>query len=153
MESSGASGDTGSGCFLCDYPRRGPEHDAETLLLFRGEHAFVVMNLYPYNSGHLLVAPYEHTGNLEELSSEVATEMMAITQRTIAALKAVYRPDAFNVGMNLGKSAGAGIPDHLHTHLVPRWDGDTNFMPILGETKVLPETLEQTYARLRPQFA
>jgi ATP adenylyltransferase len=152
VESAGSSGDVGSGCFLCDYPRRSPERDAESLLLFRGVHAFVVMNLYPYNSGHLLVAPYEHTGNLEELSSEVATEMMAITQRTIATLKAVYRPDAFNVGMNLGKSAGAGIPDHLHTHLVPRWDGDTNFMPILGETKVLPETLEQTYRRLRPQF-
>ena len=147
-----SGGEPGSGCFLCDYPRRGRERDAESLLLFRGQHSFVVMNLYPYNSGHLLVAPYEHTGNLEDLTPEVAADLMAATQRAVGVLKRVYSPDAFNIGMNLGRTAGAGIPDHLHNHLVPRWNGDTNFMPVLGETKVLPETLEQSYQRLRPQF-
>jgi ATP adenylyltransferase len=110
------------------------------------------MNLYPYNSGHLLIAPYEHTGDLAALAPETAAELMHATQRSIKALQAAYQPHAFNVGMNLGLAAGAGVPVHLHVHVVPRWNGDTNFMPVLGETKVLPETLEQTYDRLAPQF-
>jgi ATP adenylyltransferase len=122
------------------------------LIVFRGNAAFVLLNLYPYNNGHLLVAPYAHTGDLAALDSAVAEEMMRITQRSIDVLQRVYRPDGFNVGMNLGRPAGAGLPDHLHTHVVPRWNGDTNFMPVVGETKVLPESLEQTYDRLVPAF-
>jgi ATP adenylyltransferase len=113
---------------------------------------FVLLNLYPYNSGHLMVAPYAHTGDLARLETPVASDLMSVTQRSVEALQQAYTPQAFNVGMNLGRAAGAGVPDHLHMHVVPRWNGDTNFMPIVGETKVLPETLDQTYDRLAPHF-
>lgn len=137
-------------CFLCEAPRA--TDDKETLILLRAKTVYVLLNLYPYNSGHLMVAPYAHTGDLPGLDADVAAELMRVTQRAIAALQQAYHPDAFNVGMNLGKVAGAGVPDHLHIHVVPRWNGDTNFMPILADTKVLPESLEQTYERLRPFF-
>lgn len=137
-------------CFLCAKPAEAPERDRENLVLLRGERAFMLMNLYPYNSGHLLIAPYEHTGDYARLRSEAAAEVTALTQRAIAALEGEYGPEAFNVGMNLGRPAGAGVPDHLHVHVVPRWNGDTNYMPVVGNTKVLPETLEDTYDRLRP---
>ena len=113
---------------------------------------FVILNLYPYNSGHLMVAPYTHHGDLATLDASVAAELMHMTQRCVEALQRAYHPDAFNIGVNLGKPAGAGVPDHLHVHVVPRWNGDTNFMPIVGETKVLPESLDQTYERLAPFF-
>jgi ATP adenylyltransferase len=135
------------GCLFCELPKQ--ERDAENLLLVRGRHAFSLLNLYPYNSGHLMVAPYLHTGDLASLPAEVGADLLALTQRAVAALTAEYRPDGFNVGMNLGRVAGAGIPDHLHLHVVPRWNGDTNFMPVTAETKVLPEALRQTWARLR----
>ena len=138
-------------CFLCEAPRA--TDDKETLILLRGNAVYVLLNLYPYNSGHLMVAPYAHTGDLPALEADVAAELMHVTQRSVRALQEAYQPDAFNVGMNLGKAAGAGVPDHLHIHVVPRWNGDTNFMPILAETKVLPESLDQTYERLRPFFA
>jgi len=138
------------GCFLCQKPAEG--RDPENLILCRGELAFALMNLYPYNSGHLLVAPYKHTGNFAELAPKVAGEMIALSQRCVRVLINVYHPEGFNVGMNLGGVAGAGEPDHLHVHVVPRWAGDTNFMPVLSETKVLPESLDQTYARLAPHF-
>jgi ATP adenylyltransferase len=146
-----ASGESGKdACFLCTKPA---EHDDKAnLILFRGERAYVLMNLYPYNNGHLLVAPYLHTGDLATLEVPIAQEMTVLLQRAVDVLQRAYSPDGFNVGMNLGKSAGAGVPDHLHTHVVPRWNGDTNFMPVLGETKVLPETLEHSYARLEPLF-
>jgi len=128
------------------------EDDRKHLILTRAQAVFVMLNLYPYNSGHLMVAPYAHTGDLAALEPDVAAEMMHITQRSVAALQAAYKPDAFNVGMNLGRPAGAGVPDHLHIHVVPRWNGDTNFMPIVAGTKVLPETLDQTYDRLVPHF-
>jgi ATP adenylyltransferase len=137
-------------CFLCAKPA---EHDdRKNLILLRARTIYVLLNLYPYNSGHLMVAPYLHTGDLANLDPEIATEMMRVTQRCVDALQRAYRPDAFNIGMNLGKSAGAGVPDHLHVHVVPRWDGDTNFMPVVAETKVLPEALDQTYDRLEPYF-
>ena len=139
-----------TGCFLCAIPAA--HDDRANLLLLRAERVFVLLNLYPYNSGHLMVAPYLHTGDLANLDGKIATEMMRVTQRCVDALQRAYRPDAFNIGMNLGKSAGAGVPDHLHVHVVPRWDGDTNFMPIVAETRVLPETLDQTYDRLEPYF-
>ncbi len=112
----------------------------------------MILNRYPYNSGHLMIAPYAHTGDLARLDPTIAADLMHTTQRSVHGLEAEYRPDGFNVGMNLGRPAGAGVPDHLHIHVVPRWNGDTNFMPIVGETKVLPETLDQTYDRLLPHF-
>jgi ATP adenylyltransferase len=140
-------------CFLCTKPAEPRERDRANLILYRGPRAYVLLNLYPYNPGHLMVAPYLHTGALPALEPTVAGEVFALVQRAVGILEAAYRPDGLNVGMNLGRAAGAGVPDHLHVHVVPRWNGDTNFMPVLGETKVLPETLEQTYDRLRPYFA
>jgi ATP adenylyltransferase len=130
-----------------------PENDTANLLLYRGKHCFVVMNLYPYNSAHLMVVPYIHLSDLTVLESEVVVEMGDLTQRSLRLLKEVYRPEGFNLGMNLGKVAGAGIDDHLHQHIVPRWGGDTNFMPVLGETRCLPETLPDTYAKLKANIA
>ncbi len=143
--------DRSSECFLCTKPAQ--HDDRANLIVMRSERAYALLNLYPYNNGHLMVAPYVHTGDLGTLDTAIAEEMMRVTQRCVDALQRAYRPDGFNVGMNLGKAAGAGVPDHLHIHVVPRWSGDTNFMPVLGETKVLPETLEQTYDRLQPFFA
>jgi ATP adenylyltransferase len=140
-----------TGCFLCSHAGD-PANDRQNFVLFRGQAAYVLLNLYPYNSGHLMVAPYAHTGDLAQLDSDIAAELMHLTQRSVDALERAYSPDAFNVGMNLGKPAGAGVPDHLHVHVVPRWNGDTNFMPIVAQTKVLPESLDQTYARLEPLF-
>jgi ATP adenylyltransferase len=140
-----------TGCFLCEHAAE-PEHDRQNLVLYRAASVFVLLNLYPYNSGHLMVAPFAHTGDFARLEPGTASELMAVTQRAVDALQRVYAPDGFNLGMNLGKSAGAGVPDHLHMHVVPRWNGDTNFMPVVSETKVLPESLDQTYARLEPEF-
>jgi ATP adenylyltransferase len=137
-------------CFLC--AAAAAHDDKKNLILLRANSVFVLLNLYPYNSGHLMVAPYAHTGDLVHLDGDVATELMHTTQTAVDALQRAYTPDAFNVGMNLGRAAGAGVPDHLHIHVVPRWNGDTNFMPIVADTKVLPETLEQTYDRLEPYF-
>jgi ATP adenylyltransferase len=138
------------GCIFCVKPTE--QRDAENYILYRGERAYVLLNLYPYNSGHLMVVPYMHTGDLAYLPPEIGNEVMALTQRSVSALTTVYRPQGFNVGINLGEVAGGSISAHLHVHVVPRWGGDTNFMPVTAETKVLPETLDQTYQRLRPQF-
>jgi ATP adenylyltransferase len=137
-------------CFLCDSVAS--HDDRANLVLLRARTVFVLLNLFPYNSGHLMVAPYAHTGDLVQLDPDALAEVMLVTQRSVDVLNRVYRPDAFNLGMNLGRSAGAGVPDHLHMHVVPRWNGDTNFMPIVGGTKVLPESLDQTYDRLEPSF-
>ncbi|MHB8575547.1 MAG: HIT family protein [Dehalococcoidia bacterium] len=145
------AGERPPGCFLCQKPAE--QKDELNLILYRGATAYVVMNLYPYNSGHLLIAPYAHTGDFGTLAPAVAGELIALTQRCARILTDAYRPEGFNAGMNLGAAAGAGEPDHLHVHLVPRWAGDTNFMPVLSTTKVLPETLEQSYQRLRPRFS
>jgi ATP adenylyltransferase len=146
-----AAGDAPRACFLCDHAQH-PENDRVNLVLARRESVFVLLNLYPYNSGHLMVAPFAHTGDLAGLDPAVASELMHVTQSSVLALRRAYSPEAFNIGLNLGKPAGAGVPDHLHVHVVPRWNGDTNFMPVLGETKVLPESLMQTYDRLEPLF-
>jgi ATP adenylyltransferase len=146
----GATDDAHTGCFLCTAPAA--HNDRANLILLRAERAFVIMNKYPYNSGHLLIAPYAHTGDLPTLEVSTAQELMALTQRCVGVLRQAYGPEGFNIGMNLGTPAGAGVPDHLHMHVVPRWTGDTNFMPIVASTKVLPETLDQTYARLAPLF-
>ena len=137
---------------MCAKPADDPTRDRDNLILWRGSLTYVLLNLYPYNNGHLLVAPYEHTGDLATLAPDIAGELMRSTQAALGVLERAYHPDAFNVGMNLGAAAGAGVPDHLHAHIVPRWSGDTNFMPVLGSTKVMPETLEQTYDRLVAQF-
>jgi len=134
------------GCVFCTKPAEGD--DREQLILYRGELCFVLMNLFPYNNGHLMVTPYRHTADLPSLTAEEQAEMMALTQYCVTLLGEAMRPDGYNVGMNLGRTAGAGIADHLHMHVVPRWNGDTNFMPVLGETKVLPDALHGTYDRL-----
>ena len=139
-----------AGCIFCDLPAEGD--DERTGILVRGTLAFVILNSYPYNPGHLMVAPFRHVGDLVELETAESAEVDALLVRAIRALRAETEPHGFNLGMNLGRVAGAGIPDHVHWHVVPRWNGDTNFMPVVGETRVLPELLEETSARLRPRF-
>ena len=138
------------GCVFCDAQRDG---DAESLIVFRGGAAFVILNLFPYNNGHLMVVPNRHIGSLAAATREELCEMTELTQRAEVALTEAFQPHGLNVGINLGKPAGAGILDHLHIHVVPRWNGDTNFMTIVGQTRVLPEELPQTAERLRPIFA
>jgi ATP adenylyltransferase len=137
-----------AGCIFCVKPAEG--QDAKQWILHRGERAFVILNAFPYNGGHLMVAPFRHTADLESLSPEEQIEIFSLTRLSVSLLRAAYQPDGFNIGMNLGKVAGAGVADHLHMHVVPRWTGDTNFMPIVAETKVLPESLDQTYDRIEP---
>ena len=138
-------------CVFCRIASN-PDQDETNFVLHRGEHAFVVLNLYPYITGHLMVVPYLHTSELEALAKEISDELMDLTKRAQTALREVYSPAGFNLGMNLGLAAGAGIADHLHMHLLPRWAGDTNFMTTVGEARVLPEALETTYTKLRPKF-
>lgn len=139
-----------SGCIFCDALTRG---DAEPLLIHRGRLAFVILNKFPYNNGHLMVVANRHVGRLAALDAAELSEIMTLTQAAERALDAAYRPHAYNVGLNLGKPAGAGVLDHLHMHVVPRWDGDTNFMSVVGDTRVLPEELPATAARLRAAFS
>lgn len=121
-------------------------------ILCRGDSAYITLNRYPYNNGHLMVIPYAHASSLELLDPPTLTELMLLTNRALAVLRQAYHPDGFNIGINLGRAAGAGIAEHVHVHIVPRWNADTNFMPIVGETRVIPETLDQTFERLRPLF-
>lgn len=139
------------GCVLCDLGQHAPT--AENLVLARGEHCYLVMNKFPYNTAHLMVVPYLHTADLPGLDPATAHELFDLTRHAVTILGAVYAPHGFNTGMNLGRTAGAGIDAHLHMHIVPRWEGDTNFMPIIAGTKLVPESLEQTWQRLRPHFA
>ena len=140
-----------AGCIFDDLPAEGD--DERTKILERGRFAFVILNSVPYNPGHLMVAPFRHVGEFRDLEVEELAEMDALIGRSIAALEDEMQPHGYNLGMNLGRVAGAGIPDHVHWHVVPRWNGDTNFMPVVGQTRVLPELLEETYARLRPRIA
>ncbi len=140
----------GPKCVFCRLPQRGDDETA--LILARGDHSFVIMNLYPYNNGHLMVVPYEHTDNLTTLAAPALAEMMALMQRAQGILTEVMRPQGFNMGINQGSASGAGIAEHLHMHLVPRWVGDTNFMPVLGDTRVMPQHLDETYQLLKPRF-
>jgi ATP adenylyltransferase len=139
---------TESGCIFCSKPQRNPTFDEEQLILYRGATCFIMMNLYPYNSGHLLISPYQHTGSLAGLPDETALEMIKLVQKCETACRAALNPDGFNIGANLGQVAGAGFPDHVHMHLVPRWGGDTNFMPVIADVKIMPEFLQQTYAKI-----
>jgi ATP adenylyltransferase len=139
------------GCPFCVLPA-GELSDEEALIVHRGEHAYVILNAFPYNPGHLMAVPYRHVAGYDELADDEAAEMTALCRRGVRALKACSGPQAFNIGINAGQVAGAGIAEHIHQHVVPRWGGDTNFMPIIGHTRVLPELLAETYTRLRPAF-
>ncbi len=136
------------GCFLCRY-RDEPEKDESNLVLRRGERAFAVLNRFPYAAGHALVAPYEHVAGLADLDGQTMQEMMELLRDLQTLLARVIRAQGFNIGMNVGRCAGAGLPGHLHAHIVPRWSGDVNFMTVLGEVRVIPQALDDLYARLR----
>lgn len=138
------------GCVFC--AAQVMEDGTENLIALRGERAYVILNRYPYTSGHLMVIPFEHRPNLEELDSATRAEMMELTTRCVTVLRTVYDPQGFNLGVNIGEAAGAGVREHVHVHIVPRWKGDTNFMSTLGQTRVLPEALEDTYKRVKAAF-
>ena len=148
---------TGSGkektgaCVFCEI-LNSSARDEETFILERAEFNFVILNIYPYTTGHLLVVPYAHIADLDKADKKTTDEMMDLMKRCQTALAEEYKPDGFNLGMNLGKCAGAGIEHHLHWHVVPRWEGDNNFMPVIGETRVMPQHLHESYDRLKPYF-
>lgn len=136
------------GCIFCNAAAT-PEADLSTYVLHRGRLAFVILNLYPYNNGHLMVVPFAHAESIEDLPFEVLAEMMVLSQMSLGVLRRAYHPHGFNLGINIGNAAGAGVPGHVHLHIVPRWSGDNNFMSTLASTRVIPEMIEETYDRLR----
>ena len=138
------------GCLLCQKPAEG--NDAAAFILYRGRFNYVMLNAYPYNPGHLMIIPYRHIPALDELKPEERNEHFDIVSRAVTVLRDAVSPQGFNIGINLGAIAGAGIDDHIHTHVVPRWQGDTNFMPVLADVRVLPEALAATYAKLEGRF-
>lgn len=143
MEKSG-------GCILCEKP--GEDNDTLNYILYRGNKNFIILNSYPYNPGHLMVAPYRHVASLDEFSDEERNEHFELVSRGIKVLRQAFDPGGFNIGVNIGKVAGTGIDDHVHTHIVPRWQGDTNFVPVLSDIRVLPEALSDTYEKLKGKF-
>lgn len=138
------------GCVFCNEIAL--EDGPENLVVFRGQLAFVILNRYPYTSGHLMVVPFEHNPSLDELEPDTRAEIMELTAQSLTVLRLEYRPDGFNIGINVGESGGAGILDHIHLHVVPRWNGDTNFMSALASTRVLPETLDESFDRIRKRW-
>jgi len=148
-EASQEQPDDAGHCVFCDLPHS----EESSRILASGELAYVVLNKFPYNPGHLLVVPFRHTGDIVDLTAEESAELQSLLERGVRALREESNPHGFNIGMNLGRIAGAGIPDHVHWHLVPRWSGDTNFVSVVGETRVLPELLAETARRLAPRFA
>jgi ATP adenylyltransferase len=145
-----ASKDSAQECIFCVKPQQ--DDDEANLIVHRGEHCFVILNRFPYTDGHLMVAPYEHVASLPELGEGTVGEMMALTQRAMTVLEGVYEPHGYNVGFNQGRVAGAGVEHHIHMHVVPRWGGDTNFMPVLADTRVMPQSLSDSYRALRGSF-
>ena len=145
-----SSSEPEEGCVLCNVYQA--NNDQEKLVLHRGAHSFVIMNLYPYNPGHLMVVPYQHTADFGALDTTTAGEIMTLGQRCVMVLQREMQPHGFNLGMNLGRTAGAGVDQHLHLHVVPRWNGDTNFMPLIGGVKLIPEAIDDTYEALKPRF-
>jgi ATP adenylyltransferase len=145
-----ASKDSAEECIFCAALEAGDDEAA--LIVHRGQLAFVILNKFPYTNGHLMVAPYQHVATLPELSAETVAEVMALTQRAMETLEERYSPHGYNVGFNQGRVAGAGVEHHIHLHVVPRWGGDTNFMPVLADTRVMPQSLEQSYAALQGAF-
>ncbi len=138
------------GCVFCEAPKQ--TDDKETKVLYRGENIYIIMNRFPYSNGHLLIVPYRHVGDFLALTSEESHEIMDITHIGVQILKTVCNADGFNIGFNLGVAAGAGVPDHLHQHIVPRWNGDTGFMTTFGDVKVIPEDLDTTYDKLKSEL-
>jgi ATP adenylyltransferase len=145
-----AAKDEEQGCIFC--VKAGAEDDAERLIVHRGERCFVMLNLFPYTNGHLMIAPFEHLARIQDLGAETIDELMALAQRSIAAIDDAYSPHGYNVGFNQGRVAGAGVEHHIHLHVVPRWGGDTNFMPVIGDTRVMNESLADSYAALKERF-
>jgi ATP adenylyltransferase len=144
---SGAAGKNQTGCIFCKKPKSKADHN--NYILRRGQKAFVMMNIFPYNNGHLMIAPYRHVGDFTDLSDAELLEIMQLAQACQRAMNKVMKPQGYNLGFNLGRVAGAGIEDHLHLHLVPRWNGDTNFMPVLTDTKVVSEALEDSFKKMK----
>jgi len=145
-----AAKDSEEECIFCAKPAA--DDDETTLIVHRGEHSFVILNLFPYTNGHLMVAPYAHIGRIQELPQETTAEIMGFAQLAMSRLEDVYEPHGFNVGFNQGRVAGAGVEHHIHMHVVPRWGGDTSFMPVIADTRVMPQTLEQSYEALKGAF-
>jgi ATP adenylyltransferase len=145
-----ASKDSEDECIFCGKPAEGD--DEANLIVHRGESCFVILNKYPYTNGHLMVAPYDHVGSLPEIDRDTIAEMMSLAQEAMTILERTYSPHGYNVGFNQGRVAGAGVEHHIHMHVVPRWGGDTNFMPVLADTRVMPQTLEQSYEALAGSF-
>ncbi len=137
------------GCLFCEKPGH---DDAEEHILYRGEYGYVTLNRFPYTNGHLLIVPYTHTGLLEELDDAISLELMRLIRHSLEILRRVYRPDGFNIGVNEGTAAGAGVAEHVHVHIVPRWAGDANYMTVVAETRIIPQSLEETYTLFRPCF-
>jgi ATP adenylyltransferase len=137
-------------CIFCSKPAE--DDDEANLIVHRGERCFVLLNIFPYTNGHLMIAPYEHLGRLQQLGSETTAEMMLLAQQAIGRLEKSYEPHGYNVGFNQGRVAGAGFEHHIHMHVVPRWGGDTNFMPVIADTRVMPQSLEESYEALRGGF-
>jgi len=142
-----SSAEKTAGCVFCEAAKS--HDDARTHIVHRGEHCFVILNAFPYTPGHVMIVPYEHLDELRKLPAAAAEEMMALSQRMEDVLRQLYHPDGINLGMNIGKAAGAGIAGHIHMHVLPRWVADANFVSVVGETRVLPETLEETWKRMR----
>lgn len=138
------------GCIFCEKIKE--RRDKKNYILYRGRSSFIIMNIFPYNSGHLMVAPCKHTADLGDLEEKELIELMVLVRESMGILRRALKPEGFNLGMNLGKCAGAGVIDHLHFHIVPRWQGDTNFMPLFSETKIMPELLESTYKKLKKEI-
>jgi ATP adenylyltransferase len=143
----GADESAMAGCIFCEKAKA--DDDAGNLIVYRAEHCFVMLNAFPYTNGHVMVVPYEHVDELVKLARESAADLMAVCQRMEGVLRELYQPEGINLGMNIGKAAGAGIADHIHMHVLPRWTADANFMSVIAETRVLPETLATTYERMR----
>lgn len=151
IASSGSEVSPVCSCVFCEI-QKSPDRDQTNFVLHRASHNFIVLNIYPYITGHLLIVPFEHLAELDAAAKETTDELMDLTKRCQGALRDVYQPAGFNIGMNLGRSGGAGIVDHFHLHIMPRWIGDTNFMSTIGKTRVIPEELTQTYGKLRSCF-
>ncbi|MBZ5542837.1 MAG: HIT domain-containing protein [Acidobacteriia bacterium] len=148
-----SEGVNAEGCIFCQMAAADPSRDREHLVLYRGRLNFVLLNLFPYTTGHSMISPYAHRGTLTGLDGETLREMMELAQRVHSALESTYHPEGYNLGMNLGRCAGAGVADHLHLHLLPRWTGDSSFMTVIGETRVQPEDLPTVYDKLVGFFA
>ena len=139
------------GCIFCEVVKQ--NNDKKNHIVYRGKYCYVILNKFPYNNGHIMIVPYHHTGDWLELKDEIQAECYQLINKTIRILRKVFKPNAINLGMNMGKAAGAGIDEHIHYHLLPRWEGDTNFMPVIAGTKVISESLDSAYRKLSAAFA